>query len=375
MSAARDGWYVADADGEADGPLARDALARYAQRRDLDALTVWHVDWSEWRPLLTVLGAGAAAAASGRDGAPRRADVAAGSGAATATAAAAAVAAAAGAALPPELAAKQQELKERLRQKLEQQKATRGGAVARDAVRAAREELRESMRDGKITQAELRDAARAASSAGIERSKDEARAGAERVKAAAAAKAAESSARLGQAFRRLFARLVDTLTIGMLAALPIGAAVLAERPWVSVAPMLPFIALWLMIPLEALFLAAGGSTPGKALFGLRVVDARGRALGFGPACARGFHVLMRGMAFGIPVVSLVFVAAAGGPLLKDGRTSWDARLGTRVEARPMSAANWQLGLVALFCAWALLGTGLWFEALDWLAQEIAATPQ
>jgi uncharacterized RDD family membrane protein YckC len=371
MSAARDGWYVADADGEADGPLAREVLARYAQRGDLDTLTVWHLDWSEWRPLRAVVGAGVAAAAGARDAASLHANAATGSGMAKVAAAVAA----ASAMLPPELAAKQQELKERLRQKLEQQKATRGGAVARDAVRAAREELRESMRDGKITQAELRDAARAASSAGIERSKDEARAGADRAKAAAAAKAAEGSARLGQAFRRLFARLVDTLTIGMLAALPIGAVLLAERPWVSVAPMLPFIALWLMIPLEALFLASGGSTPGKALFGLRVVDARGRALGFGPACARGFHVLMRGMAFGIPVVSLVFVAAAGGPLLKDGRTSWDARLGTRIEARPMSATNWQLGLVALFCAWALLGTGLWFEALDWLAQEIAATPQ
>ncbi len=370
MSQAREGWYVADSDGLADGPLSREALARYAQRTDLAELTVWHVDWSEWRPLSAMLGLGGAGIAVERE----RGDRDDGAGSDMRAGLAAAAATGAPVALPAVLAAKQAELKARLKSKFEERVGPRGSAVARETVRAARAELGESLRDGTLTQAELRQVARAARSAAVQRAEQAARAGAERAVAEAKTKTQESAARLGQAVRRLLARLVDTLTVGMLGAVLIGALVIAEMPDLEIAWTLPFLALWLMVPLEALFLAAGGSTPGKALFGLRVVDTRGRALGFGSACARGFLVLMRGLAFGIPVVSLVFAATAAGPLLKDGLTTWDKQLGTRVETKPWSAARWQLGIVVLVCACVLLATGLWIELLDWLQQTIAAMP-
>lgn len=366
MGAARDGWYVADADGEAAGPLPRELLGRYAQRRDLDALTVWHVDWSEWRPLAAVLGPGGAAGGER----PARAQ---GSGASTSRESRAARSA--GVALPPEVAARSAELKARLQARLDAQAGTRGGAIAGEAVRAAEAALREGMRDGTLSHADLRDAARAAGTGALERAGAEARATAERAQAAAKAAAAQSSARLGEVLRRFCARLVDTLTLGMLAATVLLAALAVDAPDLLAAFALPFLALWLMIPVEAVLLAAAGTTPGKALFGLRVTDAGGRPPGFGKAAWRSFQVLMNGLAFGIPMLNVVVAALAAGTVLKSGRTVWDRRLDLRVETRPLSALQWQFGFVAVFCVWVLLLSGVWDELLVLLHESFGPAPR
>src|SRR6187402_2761414 len=52
MSANNDGWYVADSEGNTEGPMSRAELEERRLRGAFpsDALA-WHLDQSEWRPL------------------------------------------------------------------------------------------------------------------------------------------------------------------------------------------------------------------------------------------------------------------------------------------------------------------------------------
>jgi hypothetical protein len=52
MSGMRDGWFIADADGLAVGPLSRAELVAQHQRgaHGTEAMA-WHVELAEWRPL------------------------------------------------------------------------------------------------------------------------------------------------------------------------------------------------------------------------------------------------------------------------------------------------------------------------------------
>lgn len=66
-----------------------------------------------------------------------------------------------------------------------------------------------------------------------------------------------------------------------------------------------FVALYLLwLPLEAGFLTATGTTPGKWVFGIRVVKSQGQKLAYPEALKRAFLVWVQGEGLGIPVVIL-----------------------------------------------------------------------
>ncbi len=111
-------------------------------------------------------------------------------------------------------------------------------------------------------------------------------------------------------WRRFFARSFDLalystlwecfLLLGL--RLPSGSSLLTGNLSVNVSAI---ISLAMMIFLEPLFLRLFKTTPGKALFGIRVTDGEGNRLPYKSGLSRTCTVLWRGMGFQIPIYSLV----------------------------------------------------------------------
>lgn len=105
--------------------------------------------------------------------------------------------------------------------------------------------------------------------------------------------------------------------------------------------------------LAALPLGLTGSTLGKWLFGIRVVDADGHPIGVALALKRELRVLCQGLAAGLPVVSLITLGLAYRRLVRVGRTRWDEDLDLHVRHRPLGPAQGLLALAGLVAVAAL----------------------
>lgn len=66
-----------------------------------------------------------------------------------------------------------------------------------------------------------------------------------------------------------------------------------------------FVAIAMMLFLEPLWLKFLGTTPGKAIFGLRIENPRGSLLDYSEAFERTWGVIGTGMGFDIPIYNLV----------------------------------------------------------------------
>lgn len=81
---------------------------------------------------------------------------------------------------------------------------------------------------------------------------------------------------------------------------------------------------------EWVSLAVFGSTLGRALYGIKLTRLDGSPLGGEKAFSRACLVALKGLGLGIPIVVLVTSIVGYQNLEKDGRSTWDADLGTRV---------------------------------------------
>jgi uncharacterized RDD family membrane protein YckC len=94
-----------------------------------------------------------------------------------------------------------------------------------------------------------------------------------------------------------------------------------------------------LIPIEALLLSSHGTTPGKWIFGIRVMPVEGGRPTYATALRRAMLVWWRGLAIGFPIVTLFTQAHAYSKLKGDGETTWDRDTGLRVLHRPMSGGQ------------------------------------
>lgn len=104
-------------------------------------------------------------------------------------------------------------------------------------------------------------------------------------------------------WRRYFARALDLGLYGLVlsALLSLGFHVpVKELTSVPVRLVLSWLSNLPMLLLEPLMLSRWGTTPGKAVFGIRVRDGEGRKLPLKQAWERTVTVFARGMGFGIP---------------------------------------------------------------------------
>lgn len=333
MSGLQNDWYVAGPDGEAIGPLARTELVRRhaAGAFARDALA-WHLEHSEWLPVSRVVG-GLSSATAGPASAPPREAAGAGRGSAPA-------------------------------KPSRSERRPPPPAPASGDDRAAREaralrELRERLAAGSAAAGASVAAAKAAGAQAARQAK---------------ADAAQSGARLQLGLRRALARAIDVLLVGVPAAAIGWGLLTGGRPEslegvleAPAAPFLAWLALFVLVPLEAVMLAATGATPGKALLGLRVAAPGGKP-GFGPSWARASTVVWRGVGLGIVPLTLIAVIIAGVQLVNDGETPWDRAQGLSMQSSAMDNRRWQLAFAALLGGLFLLAGGVWGE----LAVEVAA---
>lgn len=84
--------------------------------------------------------------------------------------------------------------------------------------------------------------------------------------------------------------------------------------------------------LEAIAVWFWSTTPGMALFGLRVTDTDGSKLSFGKSLLRGLLIFVEGSAIGLPFFGLIYIAWGINllKLLVTGTAFWDSQLHVQV---------------------------------------------
>ncbi len=187
--------------------------------------------------------------------------------------------------------------------------------------------------------------------------------------------------RLPSSIERLLARLVDCALYQVI--------YFAIIYWLQIpyeATLIPSAnpLLWLpMILLEAIMLSAWGTTPGKALMGIRVhgFSPSGSAsrLTFGRALMRSFWVFIVGMGLMIPILLPIGILIGYWRLHRFGLTSWDDRCTSLpVQTATPKPARHVLALVVLYISLVLVGSCMqpWYPAmLDEIAKESPGTAQ
>ena len=138
-------------------------------------------------------------------------------------------------------------------------------------------------------------------------------------------------------WRRYFARSFDLLlfsSIALVALVIVGYLVAAdETDWLIALStngwkgmvFSSVLGVLLALPLMAASLSIVG-TPGKWLFGVRVRDSEGRRLGIGASFKREILVAVKGMGFGVPVVTAILMIMANLRLQSHGVTTWDQQM-------------------------------------------------
>jgi hypothetical protein len=147
-------------------------------------------------------------------------------------------------------------------------------------------------------------------------------------------------------------------------------AYLASHPLIA-----PIIITLTWVPIEALLIAAVGSTPGKWLFGVylqfSISDAYARRdaqAQLGRALRRAFRVWWEGIAFGFPLLAPILVAVAYEKLTQNQETDWDFAQDVLVTHGPPGVLNAVTGVCGLAAMLWLYGVA-WHQpmadAIEW----------
>lgn len=138
-------------------------------------------------------------------------------------------------------------------------------------------------------------------------------------------------------WRRYFARLLDTLLMGVLFYILLGiflpklslAIEKTEENRVLDMMLTGFFAMLL----NPIVISLTGTTVGKLLFGVGIKDENNNKLPFLTALKREFLVYVKGMAFCIPIINLFTLCSSHTRLKRTGKTSWDEALKCNVTYR------------------------------------------
>ncbi len=117
-----------------------------------------------------------------------------------------------------------------------------------------------------------------------------------------------------------------------------------NNPWIILFQYIPWFVL------ETVLLHRFGTTPGKWLLGLRVVNDNGSLLGLNEAIRRSGRVLFLGIGFGWGVLALICQIMAFFTTKRLGRPLWDHAGGHRLVAAPLSPLRLASYVIGLFAA-------------------------
>lgn len=318
-----DGWFVADQDGTAQGPLTRAELQSLRDSGRIgDEHLVWTLRESEWVPLKRALGLRSTAPSAQPSPKP-----------------------------PPQessRAASERQAASAARASSNPKPPLPGTAPARPA-----DDWRQSL--GKPAPAAVADALLSAAKAGD---------------------LAQKRERATEALRRFLARGIDLMVLGgigwaLLSALGMRAGIWdlggPQQELEALPLFVPLLMALATLPLEGLLVGLTGYTPGRMLLGLRVLDRSGSPPGIGIGFQRAGRVALIGQALLIPPFNLAAFGLAFASLVQKGRTHWDQALDLTIRTTPINANHWWGSLAVLGIAYALWIDGVWMR----LAYELA----
>lgn len=168
---------------------------------------------------------------------------------------------------------------------------------------------------------------------------------------------------------RAAAQIIDVNLIGLIVGFGLGVgAVLAgapdsiawlDTPWGRL--LFAFIIAPISLFTQAFLLRMPGTTPGKALLGLRVVHLDGRRPTLRTLMRRQWRLWGAGWAYGIPFLNLL-TFAANRTLVRDGKpTAWDEENGLVVYERH---AGWVRPTIAVVLYFLIQFNGIWLALFD-----------
>ncbi|CAK6688863.1 RDD family protein [Synechococcus sp. BA-124 BA4] len=150
---------------------------------------------------------------------------------------------------------------------------------------------------------------------------------------------------------RFWARTTDYLLFGGLTGIILAFTFPAPSKIQDV--LLGMIAAFVFVFVEPWMLSTWGTTPGKALFNVRLRKNDGTKPNYAEALSRAFNVWVRGEGLGIPIVLLFMRTKAYNKLTKEGITSWDREGGFTVAHKNIGAGR-IIAAVALFIGFFIL---------------------
>lgn len=121
------------------------------------------------------------------------------------------------------------------------------------------------------------------------------------------------------------------------------------------------ISIPLGLALEVIIYILTGTTPGKALTGLRLTTNDGRRVPPGTMFGRQFQLWWQGLALGFPIIFLFTASAAGKRIRQGEKTGWDEAGGTQVWGNPSTARRWIAGAMMATLVFALAALNVALE--------------
>lgn len=139
-------------------------------------------------------------------------------------------------------------------------------------------------------------------------------------------------------WRRYFARSLDISLMSILIFFLL--MYIAPLKYIKIATLLykirPFdiqLLVTIAIIFNSFLMGLTGTTIGKFVFGVRVLNENNQKPSLYETINREFNVFMRGMAFSVPIASLVALMKSHSRLTLKKKTSWDERLKCTVTYR------------------------------------------
>ena len=127
--------------------------------------------------------------------------------------------------------------------------------------------------------------------------------------------------------------------------------------WMLVWQMLPWFAI------EALLIHLWGTTPGKALLGVKVRQADGRPLAIGPSVWRALRVWTLGVGLGMPLMVILCQGLSFWVTRRVGRPLWDTAGDHRVSVAQVSTVR-VVVFAGLFILLVALRTAVLMPAIE-----------
>lgn len=153
--------------------------------------------------------------------------------------------------------------------------------------------------------------------------------------------------------RRALARLTDYLLWGLIIAYGLTHAFNDEITSLDVAAKAFFFSFVLFIFIEALFIRMKGTTPGKKLWGIRILPQNGTKITYMVALKRSAYVFVFGIGLFLPLISFLCPLYHWHQLTKGNSAFWD--ISCQTEVVRVKQSFFDKGFLVLFYGFLVVG--------------------